>query len=172
MFSYTCISYDLIPSTNLKKWNMKGCFNTVRNNQTFCNNAICLYNMVPGFFNYIVYLAPFSSNKPSLYVAADHQSFGINIYFFYVWKLARINRHLFLPWILFPFRKQGSVFAHCLRFLVFLLKVIYVYISRSIYNVISRLQTTKKVEEVVSMQPSFQISRRNLASSNFCVKKF
>lgn len=128
--------------------------------------------MVPVFFYYIVYLAPFSSNKPSLYVAADHQSFGINIYFFYVWKLARINRHLFLPWILFPFRKQGSVFAHCLRLLVFLRKVIYVYISRSIYNVISRLQTTKivkyaQVEEVVSMQPSFQISRRNKASSKF-----
>lgn len=118
------------------------------------------------FFYYIVYLAPFSSNKPSLYVAADHQSFGINICFFYVWKLARINRHLFRPWILFPFRKQGSVFDHCLRgfFLVFLRKVIYVYIS--INNDISRLQTTKivkyaQVEEVVSMQPSFQISRRN-----------
>lgn len=82
------------------------------------------------FFYYIVYLAPFSSNKPSLYVAVEHQSFGINICFFYVWKLARINRHLFRPWILFPFRKQGSVFDHCLRgfFLVFLRKVIRVYI--------------------------------------------
>lgn len=94
------------------------------------------------FLLHCVYLAPFSSNKPSLYVAVDHQSFGINIYFFYVWKLARINRHLFLPWILFPFRKQGSVFARCLRFLVFLRKVIcvYIYIYISIYNGISRLQ--------------------------------
>lgn len=126
--------------------------------------------MVPGFFFYVVYLAPFSSNKPSLYVAADHQSFGINICFFYVWKLARINRHLFLPWILFPFRKQGSVFDHCLRFFLSFYERLYVYIS--IYNDISRLQTTKivkyaQVEEVVSMQQSFQISRRNLASSKF-----
>lgn len=72
----------------------------------------------------------------------------------------------------FHFENKGQCLLIVYVFLVFLRKVIYVYISRSIYNVISRLQTTKivkyaQVEEVVSMQPSFQISRRNLASSKF-----
>lgn len=35
---------------------MKGCFDTVRSNLTFCNNAICLYNMVPGFFFTTLYI--------------------------------------------------------------------------------------------------------------------
>lgn len=70
----------------------------------------------------------------------------------------------------FHFENKGQCLLIVYVFLVFLRKVIYVYIS--IYKGISRLQTTKivkyvQVEEVVSMQPSFQISRRNLASSKF-----
>lgn len=120
MFSYTCISYDLIPSTDLKKnetWKDVSILFATTKHFVIMRFAFTIWFRV--FFYYIVYLAPFSSNKPSLYVAADHQSFGINICFFYVWKLARINRHLFRPWILFPFRKQGSVFDHCLRVFFF-----------------------------------------------------
>lgn len=124
------------------------------------------------FLLHCIYLAPFSSNKPSLNVAVDHQSFGINIYFFYVWKLARINRHLFLPWILFPFRKQGSVFAHCLRFCSLFTKG---YTCICIFLQWHQ-QTTQKLLNVYincqirpskrgCCQSSFQISKRNLASS-------
>lgn len=106
---------------------MKGCFDTVRSNLTFCNNAICLYNMVPVFFTTLYIWRRFPPINLRYMSLRTTSRLVLTLTSFMYENQPELIDTYFSHEYCFHFEKQGSVFAHCLRFLQSFYERLYVY---------------------------------------------